>query len=201
MRVLAICAGKVAPLLARGAGGAPATVASGIVKTAVSTLEHPTPVAMGALGVEGDEQADLSVHGGLDKAVYLYPHEHYALWRNLRAQAGLDPALAAGALGENLLVEGLLESSVYIGDRLEVGEVVLNVESARQPCYKLDARMGFKHASKMMVQSGFTGFYCRVVRQGKLAAGDPILIRPGDRVVTVEQSHRLRQRGRSDRSG
>ncbi len=201
MRLLAACVGVVAPLRVRGPGGAPVEAASAIVKTAVSSLERPASVAVGPLGLAGDEQADPSVHGGLDKAVYLYPHEHYPLWRNLRAQAGLDAALEAGALGENLLVEGLLETAVCVGDRLTIGEVLLCVESARGPCYKFNARMGFAHASKMMVQSGYTGFYCSVVRQGKLAAGDPILIHPGDRVVTVEQSHRIRHRGRPDRSG
>lgn len=201
MRLLAVCVGAVAPLRVRGPRGVPTEVASGIVKTAVSTLERPEPVSVSALGLAGDEQADPSVHGGLDKAVYLYPHEHYPVWSNLRAQAGLDAVLAPGALGENLLVQGLLETAVYVGDRLAIGDVVLCVESARQPCYKFNARMGFAHASKMMVQSGYTGFYCSVVRQGKLTAGDPILIQPGDRVVTVEQSHRIRNRGRPDRSG
>lgn len=90
MRLLAVCVGAVAPLRVRGPRGVPTEVASGIVKTAVSTLERPEPVSVSALGLAGDEQADPSVHGGLDKAVYLYPREHYPVWCTLRAPALLQ---------------------------------------------------------------------------------------------------------------
>ena len=140
------------------------------------------------------------MHGGLDKAVYLYPREHYGFWRTVRMQAKADAALSPGAMGENLLIEGLLEPAVWIGDTLSIGEVVLRVESPRSPCFKFNARMGFGWAAKMMVQSGYTGFYCSVVRQGIVAAGDPVLVRPGDRVVTVEQAHRFRHRSPRQRS-
>lgn len=193
-RLLAVCAGRVAPLLVHERG-APETVVSGIVKTPLSTLESPAAVAIGPLGVDGDEQADLTVHGGLDKAVYLYPHEHYAFWRTVRAQAGVDAPLAPGALGENLLLEGLLEAEMWIGDHLCIGEVELRVESPRQPCYKFNARMGFAWASKMMVQSGYTGVYCAVVRPGRLAAGDTVTLRPGGRSVSLVEMHRLRSKG------
>lgn len=192
-RLLAVCAGRVAPLVVRERG-VPETVVSGIAKAALSTLASPVAVALGPLGVEGDEQADRTVHGGLDKAVYLYPHEHYAFWRTVRAQAGVDAALAPGALGENLLLEGLLESEVWIGDHLHIGEVELRVESPRQPCYKFNARMGFAWASKMMVQSGYTGFYCAVVRPGRLAAGEAVTLRPGSRSVSLAEMHRLKSK-------
>jgi len=192
-RVLAVCAGPVAPLLVHERG-TPETVASGIAKSALSTLTSPVRVAVGPLGVAGDEQADLTVHGGLDKAVYLYPSEHYAFWRTVRAQAGVDAPLPPGAMGENLLIEGLVETALWVGDHLSVGEVELRVESPRQPCYKFNARMGFKWAAKMMVQSGFTGFYCAVVRNGTVAAGDLVALRPGDRHVSLGELHRLRNR-------
>lgn len=202
-RLLAVCAGRVAPLVVTERG-APETVASGIAKTALSRLDAPVAVRVGPMGVDGDEQADLTVHGGLDKAVYVYPLGHYAFWQTVRAQAGVPPSgpadpltgtsLAPGAMGENLLVEGLLETEVWIGDRLRIGEVELRVESPRQPCYKFNARMGFKWATKMMVQSGYTGFYCSVLRQGSLAAGDGISLAPGPRVLTVAQTHRLKRR-------
>jgi MOSC domain-containing protein YiiM len=191
-RLLAVCAGRAAPLLARDGGDRPRQVMSAIGKQALSTLAQPDPVAVGPLGVAGDEQVDLSVHGGPDKAVYLYPSEHYAFWQTVRGQAGRTEPLQPGALGENLLVSGLLEPALWIGDTLRIGEVVLRVESPRSPCFKFDIRMGFSWASKMMVQSGFTGAYCAVVHPGRLAAGAPIDVLPGDRVVTIEQSHRLR---------
>jgi MOSC domain-containing protein YiiM len=195
-RLLAICVGRSAPLAFEGRGR-PETVASGIVKHPVSTLDAPAPVLVRPLGLEGDEQVDLSVHGGLDKAVYVYPSEHYAFWRTVRAQAGVQAPLAFGGLGENLVAQGLLESQVWVGDRLQVGgEVELRVESPRQPCFKFDARMGFRQASKMMLQSGWCGFYCAVVRQGRVAAGDAIRVVPGERVVSIEEMNRLKQRGR-----
>ena len=191
-RVLAVCIGRAAPLLARDGSDRAVTVMSGIAKQAIGSLAAPVPVELGALGLAGDEIVDLSVHGGLDKAVYLYPHEHYAFWQTVRGQAGLHEPMQAGALGENLLVEGLLEPGLWLGDRLRIGEVELRVESPRSPCFKFNLRMGFSWASKMMIQSGYTGAYCAVVRQGRIAAGDKIDVLPGDRVVTIEQSHRLR---------
>lgn len=194
IRLLAVCAGPTAPLIVHERG-TPETVISAIVKSPVSTLESPEPVTVHAAGIEGDEQADLTVHGGLDKAVYVYPAEHYAFWRTVRAQAGVETPLGPGAMGENLLIEGLLEPAVWIGDRLTIGEVALRVESPRQPCYKFNARMGFNWAVKMMVQSGFTGFYCSVIHPGRLAAGDAVTLRPGARDIGIVESHRLRNRG------
>ena len=199
IRILAICSGRSAPLVVQ-ARGARESVASAIVKTPVSVLEAPARVEVGPLGIAGDEQADPSVHGGLDKAVYVYPAEHYAFWRTVRMQAGRDAALEPGAMGENLLIEGLLEPQAWVGDRLAIGgDAELRVESPRAPCFKFNARMGFAWASKMMVQSGYTGFYCSVVRQGRLAAGDQVLVKPGDRVVSIEQAHRMKHRSRQSK--
>lgn len=199
MRILAVCTGRSAGLRVPRAGGGHETVVSAIDKRPVSTLQAPQPVRLGGLGFEGDEQVDLTVHGGLDKAVYLYPSEHYAFWRTVCGQAKVDASLPFGSMGENLAIEGLLEPQVWVGDQLAVGEVVLRVESPRQPCYKFNARLGFAWASKMMVQSGYTGFYCAVVRQGKVAAGDAVRVVPGDRVVSIDEVHRLNQRGRRNR--
>lgn len=191
-RLLAVCAGKAATLLAREQDGRVQRIVSGIGKQALSTLEAPTAVGIAALGVEGDEIVDLSVHGGLDKAVYVYPAEHYAFWRTVREQAGLREAPAPGLVGENLLIEGLLEGDLHIGDHLAIGEVLLRVESPRSPCHKFNLRMGFSWASKMMIQSGYTGAYCAVVRPGRLAAGQPVVLRSGDRGLSILESHRLR---------
>jgi len=167
-------------------------IATGIHKTAVGGA-----VQVNKLGLDGDEQADLSVHGGLDKAVYAYPSEHYAFWAAQRlAVFKRDEPLPPGSMGENLTLQGLLESDLWIGDRLQVGDAILEVTEPRQPCYKFNAKMGFPHAVKLMVQSGFTGFYLRVVQVGVIEAGQPIALLPGVREVSIEQLNAQRRRGR-----
>ena len=155
------------------------------------------PVAVGPLGLTGDEQADLTVHGGLSKAVYAYPAEHYPFWERARREAGadvglLDTSLPSGALGENLTVEGLLESELWVGDRLLLPGCELVVSEPRQPCYKFVAVMGFARAAKVMAESGFCGFYLRVARPGTLEAGQAFTLRPGPREVRVDQAFRLK---------
>ena len=205
MRILAISTGPAAPLFVPAPGGGVEQVISGIRKSPVSTLADPQHVAVGDLGLAGDEQADLTVHGGRDKAVYAYPIEHYSTWQTIREQATkLDEPLPPGFVGENLTIEGLLENRIWIGDVLVVEPVVasdappvrLRVDSPRYPCFKFNARMGFNHASKMMVQSGFTGFYLEVLQTGTLTAGDTFRVVPGAREVTIEEAHRLRTRGK-----
>lgn len=174
-------------------------------KHRVRTGIHKQPVAgavqVDRLGLAGDEQADLSVHGGLDKAVYAYPVEHYPFWTAQRA-ASLkrtpgELTLTPGALGENLTVEGILESDVWIGDRLQAGDVVLQVTEPRHPCFKLNGKLGFSHASKMMIQSGFSGFYLRVVESGTLNAGDALTLVPGPREVALSWLNE-RRKGRQE---
>ncbi|MDE2399318.1 MAG: MOSC domain-containing protein, partial [Burkholderiales bacterium] len=158
------------------------------VLTAIDKRAVAGPVAVGPLGLEGDEQADLSVHGGLSKAVYAYPQEHYAFWRTVRAQARValwDEALAPGAMGENLSLEGLLEDQLWIGDRLRLPNCLLAVSEPRQPCFKFNAAMGFKQASKLMAESGYCGAYLAVVESGSVAAGDSIELIPGPREVNL----------------
>ncbi len=213
MKILSVSTGMAAPLFAPGFDtalrGTREQVMSGIRKTPVSTLADPRRIVLEPLGFEGDEQADLTVHGGRDKAVYAYPIEHYGVWRTIREQAiRLDEPLPHGYLGENLTVEGLLENRVWIGDVLviepasesdaprDARPVRLRVDAPRGPCFKFNARMGFPHAAKMMVQSGFTGFYLEVLETGTIAAGDTIRIVPGAREVTVEEMHRLKTRGK-----
>lgn len=167
----------------------------------IASAIHKQPVAgsveVRKLGLEGDEQADLTVHGGLDKAVYAYPVEHYAFWEEQRAAAlKREEALPFGAMGENLTLQGLLEQDLWIGDRLTIGAVVLAVTEPRRPCFKFAARMGFSHAVKMMVQSGFTGFYLRVLQTGTLQSGDAISLTPGPRAVALAQINQQRYRGR-----
>jgi MOSC domain-containing protein YiiM len=165
-------------------------------------LKHPVDgrVALGPLGLEGDEQADPSVHGGQNQAVYAYPFEHYPFWQTVRAQARVaawDAALAAGALGENLTLEGLLEPQAWIGDVLRFPDCELAVSAPRFPCDKLNAALGFRHAAKLMVQNGWCGFYLAVRRPGTLAAGESAELVAGPREVQVQELFRARMRGRT----
>lgn len=203
MIVIAISTGKVAPLFAAERDAEEPIAQSAIRKSAVSTRDAPHRIAVGSLGLDGDEQADLTVHGGRNKAVYAFPIEHYPVWQTMREQATtIDEPLPPGFMGENLTIEGLLENRVWIGDVLEFEAVSdappvrLRVDSPRYPCFKFNARMGFRHASKMMVQSGYTGFYLEVLETGSIAAGDRFRVRPGAREVTISEFHRLRARGR-----
>ncbi|HQS30290.1 MAG: sulfurase [Polaromonas sp. 39-63-203] len=148
------------------------------------------PVPVMPLGLSGDEQADLSVHGGLEKAVYAYPAEHYAFWRQARHDAGLgriDDSLPHGSLGENLTLAGLLESGVWAGDVLKFPGCALRVTLPREPCYKFNASMGLAHAARRMAQSGFCGFYLAVETPGTLRAGESFELIAGRRSVSIPQ--------------
>src|SRR5512134_115259 len=115
------------------------------VMTAIGKRPVAGPVAVHALGLDGDEQADLSVHGGLSKAVYAYPSEHYPFWNTVRAQAQValwDEALPYGALGENLTLAGVAENELWIGDVLRFPGCQLAVSEPRYPCFKFNAAMG-----------------------------------------------------------
>ena len=149
------------------------------------------PVAVGPLGLAGDEQADLSVHGGLSKAVYALPSEHLAWWQQQRQARGVtlfDEALAPGYLGENLSLQGLSEHEVFIGDILRFDEVTLRVTQPREPCSKFNAVMGYAQAAKDMVQSSRSGFYLTVDVAGLLRAGESFELLPGPRATSIAQA-------------
>ncbi len=169
------------------------------VSTAIGKRSVAGGVAVRPLGLDGDEQADLSVHGGLAKAVYAYPGEHYAFWNTVRAQAGAalwDEPLPWGGVGENLTLDGLLESEVCIGDLLRFPDCTLAVSEPRYPCFKFDAAMGFAQASKMMVKSAWCGFYLAVRIPGSLRAGETFDVLPGPREVGIVELFRARTGGR-----
>lgn len=161
------------------------SILTAIHKTAVNG-----PISVGPLGLEGDEQADLSVHGGLEKAVYAYPQEHYAFWVSAREQAGVagvDTQLNPGAMGENLTLQGLLECDVWVGDLLQFAHCALRVEQPREPCFKFNAAMGFNTAVKAMALNGLCGFYLSVVTPGTLSAGDTFELVPGPRRISIPE--------------
>ena len=122
------------------------------------------------LNLEGDEQSDLTVHGGVDKAVYVYPSEHYEFWRRELPKMELPWSV----FGENLTTEGLLESDVRIGDRFRIGSSEFVVTQPRMPCFKLGIRFGRPDILKRFLQSGRTGFYFAVALEGDVGAGDSI---------------------------
>jgi MOSC domain-containing protein YiiM len=159
-----------------------------IVNTGIFKEPVHGPVQMRQLNLDGDRQADLSVHGGPDKAVYAYPGEYYPYWRD-----ELDrPDLTWGMFGENFSVEGMRESEINIGDTFRIGAAVVQVSQPRMPCFKLGIKFGRDDVLKLFLNSLRSGFYFRVLEEGKVDAGDPIEPLSRDRHnVTVADITRL----------
>jgi len=141
-------------------------VLTGIFKSPVNKR-----VQMRSLNLDGDQQADLSVHGGPNKAVYVYPSENYPFWKD--ELPGME--LPWGSFGENLTTVGLLESAVYIGDRFTIGTAEVVVTQPRLPCFKLNLKFDRDDMIKRFLASRRTGFYLRVLREGEIGAGDEII--------------------------
>lgn len=183
-KLLSIQVARAQPLLIEGK-----PVLSAIEKTKVSGA-----VTVNPLGLDGDEQADLSVHGGLSKAVYAYPSEHYPYWREQQSLLGLNKPLPYGSMGENLTLSGLLEQDVYVGDELHFADCVLRVTEPRQPCFKFNAVMNDKRAAKKMAHTGYCGFYLAVVRTGALSAGETFTLVPGARDTAISELFKVAMR-------
>lgn len=140
--------------------------------SAIDKKPYPGAVAVTFLGIAGDEQGDLRVHGGVEKAIHHYPREHYADWA---AELGAHPLLAQpGAFGENFTSRGWREQDVCLGDRIRVGSALLEISQGRMPCWKLNDRFGVPQMSLRVQQSGRTGWYYRVLEEGQVAAGDTL---------------------------
>jgi MOSC domain-containing protein YiiM len=158
------------------------------VQTAIFKEPVVGPVAISKLNLAGDQQADLTVHGGPDKAVYAYPAEHYDYWRTELP----DVPLSWGAFGENLTTQGLQEDSLFIGDHLRVGSAVLRITQPRMPCYKLALKFGREDIIARFLASGRTGFYFTVIETGEAAAEASIQVLERDpNRVTVSDLLRL----------
>ena len=196
MRLLSISSGKVMPLFGSHHPNY-STVASAIEMKSVSSLASPTSIEITRLGVAGDEQADLSVHGGLEKAIYVYPIEHYAFWNELLSRETKKSVnLPLGALGENFTIEGLLEREIFVGDQIHIGALQFTVVKLREPCFKFNAKMKYKGAAKAMLQSGVSGWYLSVNQTGAVVAGDAITVVPGQRLTSIaDQNQALFNRG------
>jgi MOSC domain-containing protein YiiM len=177
MRVMSVNVGMPREIDRRGM-----KILTGIFKEPVASR-----LVVRRLNIEGDGQADLTVHGGPDKAVYAYPSEHYGPWRE---QLGRE--LTPGMFGENLTTEGLLEDAVHIGDEFRVGTARLVVTQPRLPCFKLGIRFGDPGIVKSFVRAGKPGIYFAVMEEGDVAAGDPIeRLAEDQNRITVTEMFRL----------
>jgi MOSC domain-containing protein YiiM len=182
-RVRSLLVGRAAPLRWQGR-----LVPSGIVK-------HPVdePLHLGFEGLTGDEQADRSVHGGVDKPVCAYPIEHLPWWGR-----ALGTEVPPGAFGENLSLAGLTEDRVCIGDTFTLGETTVQVNQPRGPCYKIAARWGHKRLPDLMAKAGISGFYLRVLEEGHVQPGDELRLADRRSDVTVAEVMRVTYTDRRD---
>ncbi len=165
------------------------SVTTGIYKMPVEGRVH-----VGRLGLTGDQQADLRVHGGVNKAVYAYPSEHYEIWRG--ELPGME--FSWGFFGENLTTAGLGEAALHIGDRLRVGTAVLEVTKPRFPCFKLAMKAGHADFIDRFLDSGRSGFYSSVVEEGEVTAGDRVeRLHVNPRAPTIAEivRSRIREQG------
>jgi MOSC domain-containing protein YiiM len=181
MQVISVNVGLPRTLVLNGQ-----TVVTGIFKEPVEGR-----IAVRKLNLDGDRQADLTVHGGRDKAVYAYPAEHYSFWR----EQFPERELSWGMFGENLTLTGLLENEVHIGDHFRVGSAKLMVTQPRLPCYKLGIKFGREDIIKRFLESGKTGFYFAVLEEGEVATGDAIsLVHRDEHHIQVADIVRLYRR-------
>jgi MOSC domain-containing protein YiiM len=154
--------------------GQPREVVSKGKKVVTGIYKEPVAgsVIVRQLNLDGDRQADLTVHGGPNKAIYVYPSEYYHYWR----QQFPEMELPWGMFGENLTVAGLLDETVHVGDRFQVGSAQVMVTQPRLPCYKLGIKFGRDDILKRFLDSALTGFYLKVIKEGAVAAGDSIML-------------------------
>ena len=170
--------------------GLPRLLASGGETFKTGIFKNPVQgrVMLRATNLDGDRQADLTVHGGPNKAVYGYPSEHYGFWNDELP----DPTRTWGAFGENFTTEGLLENSVFVGDRFRIGSAVVGVTTPRLPCFKLAAKFRRDDIIQRFLQSGRSGFYFSVVQEGEVGAGDKIEFLGGEKpTLSIADVNRL----------
>ena len=138
--------------------------------TSIYKMPINKEVEVGQLGIEGDRQADLQVHGGYDKAVYAYSHAHYSYWSDVMNKSYEE----FGLVGENLTIDNFDEKDVLVGDEYKIGTTLLQVSQPRIPCYKVGIKMNSREFPKLFSQSGLLGSYMRVIESGKINMGDSV---------------------------
>jgi len=160
MKVLSVNVGSLQKMLRNGKK----------IQTGIFKKSTEGPINVKRLGLEGDQQANKKLHGGIDKAICVYPSEYYELWKEELGK----PDLSFGDFGENLTTFGLLEDDIYLGDRLRIGSVEVVVTQPREPCITLNVRLGRKDLSALIRKSGRSGFYFSVEKEGIIKKGDSI---------------------------
>lgn len=167
------------------------------VTTGFSKSSIQGSIYLAMLNFEGDGQADLKHHGGVDKAVCVYPAEHYDYWRK-----ALDRDFGSAAFGENLTTRGLTEKDVCIGDMFKLGEAVVQVTQPRQPCYKLAFKHKVRNLPLLVQDTGFTGYYFRVLKEGWVSAADQLqLIQPDSAQITIAYANQIMHHDKTHKQG
>ena len=178
MKILSINIGFLQEMLRNGR----------VVKTGIFKKPIEGPIEVKRLGLEGDQQANKKLHGGVYKAICVYPSEHYDLWKE---ELG-NPGLSFGDFGENLTTAGLMEGDICLGDRLRIGSVEIVVTHPREPCITLNARLDTKDLSARIRKSGRSGFYCSVEREGTIEKGGSIeYVSRDENKVSVSDFNRI----------
>ncbi|HWO96816.1 MAG TPA: MOSC domain-containing protein [Bacillus sp. (in: firmicutes)] len=168
------------------------SIATGIYKTPVSGR-----VFVSRGNIEGDGQADLTVHGGVDKAVCVYCFEHYPYWEKILGQK-----LSAGAFGENLTISGAIEQDIMIGDIYQMGEAVFQVSLPRQPCYKLSLKWNEPSLPMMIKETGYSGFYFRVLQEGIIEQGETLqLVKRHPDAVSIAFANYIKYKDMQNKEG
>lgn len=169
--------------------GKPRNIAYQNKEISTGIYKRPTTESLylSTINFEGDGQADLVHHGGKEKAVCVYPYEHYPFW-----EAELQRKLDYGAFGENVTIRGLVETEVCIGDTFQLGEAIVQVSQPRQPCYKLSVRYGVPHMLLKVQETGYTGFYFRVLKEGLVSHTDTLTrLTRHPQAISVSNANRL----------
>ena len=178
MKVLSVHVGSLQEMLRNGKK----------IRTGIFKRKTEGPIKVTRLGLEGDAQANKKLHGGIYKAICVYPSEHYDLWKEELGK----PDLSFGDFGENLTTAGLMEGDICLGDRLRIGSVEIVVTHPREPCITLNARLDTKDLSARIRKSGRSGFYCSVEREGAVENGDFIeYISRDENKVSVSDFNRI----------
>ena len=178
MKVLSVQVGSLQEMLRNGKK----------IRTGIFKQKTEGPIKVTRLGLEGDDQGNKKLHGGIYKAICVYPSEHYDHWK---AELG-NPGLSFGDFGENLTTAGLMEGDIYLGDRLRIGSAELVVTQPREPCITLNARLSTKDISARIRKSGRSGFYFSVVKEGIIKNGDSIeYVNRDENRVTVSDFNQI----------
>ncbi|QTD40527.1 MOSC domain-containing protein [Sporosarcina sp. Te-1] len=179
--------------------GKPIELAFGTKQVTTGIQKKPInkPILLTTLNFNGDGQGDLVHHGGIDKAVCAYPFEHYSYW-----EEQLGRPLSFGAFGENLTLQGLTEKDLCIGDSFQLGEAVVQVSQPRQPCFKLALLYDRKDMPLLVQNSGYTGFYFRVLQEGMVSPLDELIpLHSHEKAISVAEANRLMHHDKNDLVG